>query len=97
MLKKGTTSLSHHRLLGCVLGILLGDVDLNFTVPAKHLASLASSFMGSVGIFRMSVAVTWSLSWTVLGVKSWISTDRVKAVMRPRPWCKPWSHVWWRC
>ena len=46
-------SLAHHRLLGCVYSMSLDDVDLT-SVPAEHLASLASSVTECVSITNVS-------------------------------------------
>ena len=46
-------SLAHHRLLGSVHEMWLGIVDLT-SVPAEHLASLASSVTESVTIINVS-------------------------------------------
>ena len=50
-------SLAHHGLLGSVNDIRLEDFDLN-SVPAEHLASLASSMTGGVVIINVSGLVT---------------------------------------
>ena len=46
-------SLAHHGLLGSVQGMWLSNVDLT-SIPAQHLASLASSVMMWVGIEYVS-------------------------------------------
>ena len=46
-------SLDHHKLLGSVQDMRLCNVDLT-SVPAEHLASLASSVTGRVSINNVS-------------------------------------------
>ena len=57
-------SLAHHGLLGSVQEMRLFHVDLT-SVPAEHLASLASSVSGRFNIENISVCDLRSPSWTV--------------------------------
>ena len=69
------------------------------TWPQSQLSTWPpwSPVWGGVLLSRMSVAVTWSPSWTVSRVKRCRWVTRVWAVRRPGPWCELWSHVWRRC
>ena len=66
-------SLAHHRLLGSVKDMSLDDVDLT-SVPAEHLASLASSVTGRVYIENVSgcdlVTILDSVKSRVLDIRS---------------------------
>ena len=53
-------SLAHHRLLGSVWFMDLRDADLT-SVPAEHLASLASSVTGIV-VKDLTLSLSWPVS-----------------------------------
>ena len=80
-----TASLAHHGLLGSVKDMSLDDVDLT-SVPAEHLASLASSVTGRVYIENVSgcdlVTILDSVKSRVLDIRSQsLSSEETQALV----------------
>ena len=76
-------SLAHHRLLGSVQIMRLWSVDLT-SVPAEHLASLASSVIGCVYIENVSGLVTIldSVKSKELEISQSLGSEETKALVR---------------
>ena len=79
-------SLAHHRLLSSVQSMRLSDVDLS-SVPAEHLASLASCVTWTVDIYNVSncdlVSILYSVKceWLFISSQS-LSSEETRALVR---------------